>query len=119
MFFTDLKGSMELLVDRDPEEARQLLDPVLVNMMEAVQRFEGTVNLMMGDGIKALIGVPQAHEDDAQRAVWTGLGMVEAMGRLNAPSHDRSSTQHAQRLQVRLRIHTGLAVVGEIVGGAR
>jgi class 3 adenylate cyclase len=119
VFFTDLKGSMELLVDRDPEEARQLLDPVLVHMMEAVQRFEGTVNLVMGDGIKALIGVPQAHEDDAQRAVWTGLGMVEAMGRLNAPSHDRSSTQHAQRLQVRLRIHTGLAVVGEIVGGAR
>jgi len=87
--------------------------------MEAVQRFEGTVDLVMGDGIMALIGAPQAHADDAQRAVWTGLGMVEAMGHLNAPSHNRSGTQHAERLQVCLGIHTGLAVVGEIVGGAR
>jgi class 3 adenylate cyclase len=54
---------MELLVDRDPEEARHLLDPVLQHMMDAVHRYEGTVNQVMGDGIMALFGAPLAHED--------------------------------------------------------
>jgi class 3 adenylate cyclase len=54
VLFADLKGSMELLADRDPEEARKLLDPVLERMMEAVHRYEGTVNQVMGDGIMAL-----------------------------------------------------------------
>src|SRR5262249_29819936 len=58
VLFADLKGSMELLADRDPEEARQLLDPVLERMMAAVHRFEGTVNQVMGDGIMALFGAP-------------------------------------------------------------
>ena len=58
MLFADLKGSMELLADRDPEEARKLLDPVLERMMEAVHRYEGTVNQVMGDGIMALFGAP-------------------------------------------------------------
>src|SRR5262245_1789949 len=56
VLFADLKGSMELLADRDPEEARKLLDPVLERMMEAVHRYEGTVNQVMGDGIMALFG---------------------------------------------------------------
>src|SRR5262245_14079787 len=56
VLFADLKGSMELLAERDPEEARQLLDPVLQRMMEAVHRYEGTVNQVMGDGIMALFG---------------------------------------------------------------
>src|SRR5262245_55446623 len=63
VLFADLKGSMELLADRDPEEARQLLDPVLERMMAAVHRYEGTVNQVMGDGIMALFGAPIAHED--------------------------------------------------------
>src|SRR5262249_20945556 len=63
VLFADLKGSMELLADRDPEEARQLLDPVLERMIEAVHRYEGTVNQVMGDGIMALFGAPIAHED--------------------------------------------------------
>jgi class 3 adenylate cyclase len=63
VLFADLKGSMELLADRDPEEARKLLDPVLEHMMEAVHRYEGTVNQVMGDGIMALFGAPIAHED--------------------------------------------------------
>src|SRR6201984_2513560 len=63
VLFADLKGSMELLADRDPEEARNLLDPVLQRMMEAVHRYEGTVNQVMGDGIMALFGAPLAHED--------------------------------------------------------
>ena len=65
VLFADLKGSMELLADRDPEEARQLLDPVLERMMAAVHRYEGTVNQVMGDGIMALFGAPLAHEDHA------------------------------------------------------
>ena len=58
VLFADLKGSMELLADRDPEEARKLLDPVLEHMMDAVHRYEGTVNQVMGDGIMALFGAP-------------------------------------------------------------
>ena len=72
MLFADLKGSMELLADRDPEEARKLLDPVLERMMEAVHRYEGTVNQVMGDGIMALFGAPLAHEDHAVRALLRG-----------------------------------------------
>ena len=73
VLFADLKGSMELLADRDPEEARKLLDPVLERMMEAVHRYEGTVNQVMGDGIMALFGAPLAHEDHGRRctARWT------------------------------------------------
>ncbi len=73
MLFADLKGSMELLADRDPEDARTLLDPVLQHMMEAVHRYEGTVNQVMGDGIMALFGAPLAHEDHAVRACYAAL----------------------------------------------
>ena len=69
VLFADLKGSTELLADRDPEEARNILDPVLERMMEAVHRYEGTVNQVMGDGIMALFGAPLALENHAVRAV--------------------------------------------------
>ena len=75
MLFADLKGSMELLADRDPEEARKLLDPVLERMMEAVHHYEGTVNQVMGDGIMALFGAPIGHEDHAVRACYAALRM--------------------------------------------
>ena len=78
VLFADLKGSMELLADRDPEEARQLLDPVLERMMAAVHRYEGTVNQVMGDGIMALFGAPIAHEDHAVRACYAALRMQAA-----------------------------------------
>ena len=81
VLFADLKGSMELLADRDPEEARKLLDPVLEHMMEAVHRYEGTVNQVMGDGIMALFGAPLAHEDHAVRACYAALRMQEAVQR--------------------------------------
>ena len=68
MLFADLKGSTELIAGLDPEEARQLLDPALHVMIEAVHRFEGTVNQVLGDGIMALFGAPMAHEDHARRA---------------------------------------------------
>jgi class 3 adenylate cyclase len=73
VLFADLKGSMELLADRDPEEARRLLDPVLERMMEAVHHYEGMVNQVMGDGIMALFGAPVAHEDHAVRACYAAL----------------------------------------------
>ena len=79
VLFADLKGSMELLADRDPEEARQFLDPVLAHMMEAVHRYEGTVNQVMGDGIMALFGAPLAHEDHAVRACYAALHMQAAV----------------------------------------
>ena len=70
VLFADLKGSMELLTDRDPEEARKFLDPILEHMMEAVHRYEGLVNQVMGDGIMALFGAPLGHEDHAVRTVF-------------------------------------------------
>src|SRR5215470_18387319 len=81
VLFADLKDSMELLADRDPEEARQLLDPVLERMMAAVHRYEGTVNQVMGDGIMALFGAPIAHEDHAVRACYAALRMQETVNR--------------------------------------
>jgi class 3 adenylate cyclase/tetratricopeptide (TPR) repeat protein len=81
VLFADLKGSMELLADRDPEEARNLLDPVLERMMEAVHRYEGTVNQVMGDGIMALFGAPLACEDHAIRACHAALWMQESVRR--------------------------------------
>ena len=81
VLFADLKGSMELLADRDPEEARKLLDPVLELMMEAVHHFEGTVNQVMGDGIMALFGAPVAHEDHAARACYAALRMQDSVKR--------------------------------------
>src|SRR5437879_9688951 len=79
VLFADLKGSMELLADRDPEEARKILDPVLQLMMDAVHRYEGTVNQVMGDGIMALFGAPLAHEDHAFRACYAALRMQDAV----------------------------------------
>ena len=72
---------MELLADRDPEEARKLLDPVIEHMMEAVHRYEGTVSNLMGDGIMALFGAPLSHEDHAVRACYAALRMQESVNR--------------------------------------
>src|ERR1043166_6950375 len=66
VLFADMKGSMELIADRDPEEAKNIIDPVLEHMMEAVHRYEGTVSNVMGDGIMALFGAPLAHEDRSE-----------------------------------------------------
>ena len=81
VLFADLKGSTELLADRDPEESRKLLDPVLDRMMEAVHYYEGTVNQVMGDGIMALFGAPLAHEDHAVRGCYAALRMQESVKR--------------------------------------
>ena len=79
--FADVKSSMELFVDRDPEELTKLLDPVLRQMMEAVHRYERAVNHVLGDGIVALFGAPLAHEDHAVRACYAALRMQEIVKR--------------------------------------
>ncbi|MFY9958396.1 adenylate/guanylate cyclase domain-containing protein, partial [Bradyrhizobium sp.] len=79
VLFADIKGSTELIADRDPEEAQKLIDPVLERMIEAVHHYEGTVNRVMGDGIMALFGAPLAHEDHAVRACHAALRMQETV----------------------------------------
>jgi class 3 adenylate cyclase/tetratricopeptide (TPR) repeat protein len=79
VLFADIKGSMELLADQDPEEARKVIDPVLERMMDAVHRYEGTVNQVLGDGIMALFGAPLACEDHAVRACYAALRMQETV----------------------------------------
>ena len=110
VLFADLKGSMELLADRDPEEARRLLDAVLERMMEAVHRYEGTVNQVMGDGIMALFGAPLAHEDHAVRACYAALRMQETVGRY------AEQIQKSEGISVRIRVglNSGEVVVREI-----
>jgi class 3 adenylate cyclase/tetratricopeptide (TPR) repeat protein len=110
VLFADLKGSMELLADRDPEEARKLLDPVLEHMMEAVHRYEGTVNQVMGDGIMALFGAPLAHEDHAVRACYAALRMQESVKRY-AEGVFRS---FGVPIQIRVGLNSGDVVVRAI-----
>ncbi len=110
VLFADLKGSLELLGDRDPEEARKLLDPVLERMMEAVHRYEGTVNQVMGDGIMALFGAPLAHEDHAVRACYAALRMQESVAQY-AEGVFRS---HGVSVQIRVGLNSGEVVVRTI-----
>ena len=110
VLFADLKGSMELLADRDPEEARKILDPVLERMMEAVHRYEGTVNQVMGDGIMALFGAPVAHEDHAVRACYAALRMQESVKKY-AEEVRRS---HAAVVKIRVGLNSGEVVVRAI-----
>ena len=110
VLFADLKGSMELLAERDPEEARQLLDPVLERMIEAVHRYEGTVNQVMGDGIMALFGAPIAHEDHAVRACYAALRMQETVTRYG----DAMQRSHGVPVQIRVGLNAGAVVVRAI-----
>jgi class 3 adenylate cyclase/tetratricopeptide (TPR) repeat protein len=110
VLFADLKGSMELLADRDPEEARKILDPVLERMMEAVHRYEGTVNQVMGDGIMALFGAPLAHEDHAVRACYAALGMQESVKRYAEELRGAEGVL----VQIRVGLNSGEVVVRSI-----
>ena len=106
VLFADIKDSTELIRDLDPEAAQQLLDPVLRHMMDAVHRYEGTVNQVLGDGIMALFGAPIAHEDHALRACYAAWAMQAAM---------RQYTDEVRRAQgLELRIRVGLNS-GEVV----
>jgi len=110
VLFADLKGSMELLADRDPEEARKLLDPVLERMMEAVHRYEGTVNQVMGDGIMALFGAPLAQEDHAVRACYAALRMQESVKRYS----EGVRRSEGVLVQIRVGLNSGEVVVRSI-----
>src|SRR5215831_4082203 len=110
VLFADMKGSMELLAERDPEEARKLLDPVIEHMMEAVHRYEGTVSNLMGDGIMALFGAPVAHEDHAVRACYAALRMQESVQRYA----DEVRRTEGVPIQIRAGLNSGEVVVGSI-----
>jgi len=110
VLFADMKGSMELLADRDPENTRKLLDPILEHMMEAVHRYEGTVNQVMGDGIMALFGAPLAHEDHAARACYAALRMQEWVKKY-AESIQRTE---GIPIQIRVGVNSGEVVVRSI-----
>ena len=110
VLFADLKGSTELIEGLDPEEARRLLDPALHVMMDAVHRYEGTVNQVLGDGIMALFGAPVAHEDHAVRACYAALAMQAAMRRY-AEEVRRS---HGLEMQARVGLNSGEVVVRSI-----
>jgi class 3 adenylate cyclase/tetratricopeptide (TPR) repeat protein len=110
VLFADLKGSLELLADRDPEDARRILDPVLERMMEAVHRYEGTVNQVMGDGIMALFGAPLAHEDHAVRACYAALRMQETVQQYA----DEVRRAQGLLIQIRVGLNAGEVVVRSI-----
>jgi class 3 adenylate cyclase len=115
VLFCDLVDSTVLASQLDPEEWREVVRAYQEACAKVIARFEGHIAQYLGDGLLVYFGYPYAHEDDAQRAVRAGLGMVEAMGQLNA----RMSQEHGVQLDMRLGIHTGQVVVGEIGGGAR
>jgi class 3 adenylate cyclase/predicted ATPase len=108
--FADIKGSMDLLEDLDPEDARRLIDPALQLMMEAVHRYEGYVAQSLGDGIFALFGAPIAHEDHAQRALYAALRMQEAIKR----HADKLRLEQGIPIQMRVGLNTGEVVVRAI-----
>ena len=107
VLFADIKGSVDLIADRDPEDAQKLLDPVLERMIEAVQRYEGTVNRVMGDGIMALFGAPIAHEDHAVRACYAALRMQETVTRYA----DEVQRAHGVPVMIRVGLNSGEILV--------
>ena len=110
VLFADLKGSTELIRDLDPEQARAILDPALHAMMEAVHRYEGTVNQVLGDGIMALFGAPLAHEDHTVRACYAALAMQDALRRYA----DEVRRTHGLTVQMRVGLNSGEVVVRAI-----
>jgi class 3 adenylate cyclase/predicted ATPase len=106
VMFCDLVGSTALSTRHDPEDLRELVGDYHRAVAETVGRFDGFVAKYMGDGVLIYFGYPQAHEDDAERAVRAGLAVIEAVGQLPA----------REDLSVRLGIATGLAVVGDLIG---
>jgi len=110
VLFADLRGSLEMVSNRDPEDARKLLDPILERMMQAVHRYEGTVNQVLGDGIMALFGAPLAHEDHAVRACHAAL---EMQGGARELAEQLRSTLGAE-IKIRVGMNSGEVVVRSI-----
>ncbi|MEE8304662.1 MAG: adenylate/guanylate cyclase domain-containing protein, partial [Candidatus Tectomicrobia bacterium] len=114
VMFCDLADSTKLSGQLDPEDLRDVIRAYQSTSAEVIERFDGYIAQHLGDGLMVYFGWPQAHEDDAQRAVHAGLGILDAMTGLNA----RLEQEKGIRLTVRIGIHTGLVVVGEIGKGA-
>jgi class 3 adenylate cyclase len=110
VLFADIRDSMKLIEGRDPEEAQKIIDPVLQVMMDAVHRYEGTVNQVLGDGIMALFGAPLAHEDHALRACYSALAMQEEMRRYRR----RLGQSEEAGLQIGIGMNSGEVVVRSI-----
>ena len=115
VLFCDLADSTTLAGQLDPEDLREVIQAYQATCAEVIQRFDGHIAQYLGDGLLVYFGYPQAHEDDASRAVRAGLSIVEALGTLNA----RLGRDRGIRLAVRVGIHTGLVVVGALGGGDR
>ena len=113
--FCDLVDSTALSGQLDPEDLREVVRAYQATCTAVIQHFDGSIAQYLGDGLLVYFGYPQAHEDDAQRAVRAALGIIEAMGTLNTRLEQAKSI----RLAVRLGIHTGLVVVGEMGGNGR
>lgn len=112
VMFCDLVGSTALSSKLDPEDMRELISAFQNSCRSAIQQFGGFIARYMGDGILVYFGYPQAHENDAERAVRAGLAVVEAMAALNA----EVGARHSAVLSVRVGVATGPVVVGDIVG---
>src|SRR5215813_10148247 len=113
--FCDLVDSTKLSSQLDPEDWRDVVRAYQSACTEIIQRYDGHIAQLLGDGLLVYFGYPQAHEDDAQRAVRAGLGMLVALGDLNKKlEHDKGIT-----LAFRVGLHTGLVVVGEMGGAGR
>ena len=110
VLFADIRDSMKLIENRDPEEAQKIIDPVLHLMMDAVHRYEGTVNQVLGDGIMALFGAPLAHEDHALRACYAALAMQEEMRRYRR----KLGQSEDVGLQIGIGLNSGEVVVRSI-----
>ena len=115
VMFCDLVDSTTLSGQLDPEDYRDVVQAYQETGTRVIQHFGGSIAQYLGDGLLVYFGYPHAHEDDAQRAVHAGLGLVAALGELNT----RLAHRHGVRVAVRIGIHTGLVVVGEIGGGSR
>jgi class 3 adenylate cyclase len=115
VMFCDLVSSMTLAARLDPEEWREVVRAYQAACAAVIQRFEGYIAQYLGDGSLVYFGYPRVHEDDAQRAAWAGLGMLQAMGAL----HVRLEREGGIRLAVRIGIHTGPVVVGEMRGDGK
>ena len=113
--FADIKGSMELMRDLDPEEARAIVDPALKIMVDAVRRYEGYVVQSTGDGIFALFGAPLAHEDHPQRGLYAALQMQQELREYG----QRRTAQGAHALDARVGINTGEVVVRSVETGGK
>ncbi len=115
VLFCDVVDSTVLASQLDPEDLRDVVRAYQQTCAEVIRRFDGHIAQYLGDGLLVYLGYPQAHEDDARRAVYTGLEILAAMQRLNT----RLERERHVRLAVRLGIHTGLVVVGEMGGSGR